>query len=182
MVNRFRAVQYILQYLIWFQKLRLSNRHGMKRVQLSGFTLVEVLIVIAIIGTLAAIAIPAYNSYLMQVKYTTVINDIRQIEKQLLAFETFNAAFPETLADAGLTLIDAWGNPYQYTLIRGKPLKGKGKVTPRKDKSLHPLNSDFDLYSIGPDGQTNNALTAKASHDDIIRAGDGRYVGVAENY
>jgi general secretion pathway protein G len=52
----------------------------------------------------------------------------------------------------------------------------------REDKNLHPLNSDLDLYSIGPDGKTNLPLTAKASHDDIIRANDGGYFGVASNY
>jgi hypothetical protein len=35
---------------------------------------------------------------------------------------------------------------------------------------------------MGPDGLTNVALTAKASHDDIIRAGDGSYYGIAVNY
>jgi general secretion pathway protein G len=142
----------------------------------------ETLIVMAIIGTLASISIPAYSAYLEHTKLTATITDIKQIERQILIFESGNDRLPETLADAGIALIDQWGNPYQYILIRGKPLTGKGKVTPRKDKSLHPLNSDFDLYSMGPDGKSNVALTAKASHDDIIRAGDGQYIGAAEDY
>lgn len=52
----------------------------------------------------------------------------------------------------------------------------------RKDKSLHPLNTDYDLYSMGPDGRSVSPLTAKASRDDIIRANNGGFIGVAEDY
>ena len=45
-----------------------------------------------------------------------------------------------------------------------------------------PLNSDFDLYSMGPDGQTATPLTAKASRDDIVRANNGGFIGVASDY
>jgi general secretion pathway protein G len=162
-------------------KLR-ANRLHCRQKHSSGFTLLELLIVIAIIATLSAISIPAYYSYLEKSRLTTVTSDIRLIDEQLLFFEMNNGRLPETLAEAGINLVDQWGNPYQYTLLRGKPLTGPGKVTPRKDKSLHPLNSDYDLYSMGPDGKTNAALTAEASQDDIIRAGDGNYVGIAANY
>ena len=52
----------------------------------------------------------------------------------------------------------------------------------RKDKYLVPINSDFDLYSMGKDGQSAAALTAKISKDDIVRANDGQYIGLAEAY
>ena len=58
--------------------------------------------------------------------------------------------------------------------------KGKGKM--RKDRFLVPINSDFDLYSMGKDGKSSPPLTASASRDDIIRANDGAYVGPAEGY
>ena len=57
---------------------------------------------------------------------------------------------------------------------------GKGKM--RKDRFLNPLNSDFDLYSMGPDGQSRSPLVAKASRDDVIRANDGQYFGRAAYY
>ena len=52
----------------------------------------------------------------------------------------------------------------------------------RKDRSLVPLNSTYDLYSMGKDGQSQPPLTAKASRDDIIRANDGSFYGIAEDY
>jgi general secretion pathway protein G len=78
----------------------------------------------------------------------------------------------------GYAPIDPWGHPYQYLSFSG--LKGKGEM--RKDKNLVPINSDYDLYSMGPDGESQTPLTAKASRDDIIRANNGGYVGIAENY
>jgi general secretion pathway protein G len=53
---------------------------------------------------------------------------------------------------------------------------------PRKDKNLVPLNSDYDLYSMGKDGESQIPLTVKISHDDIIRANDGAFVGLAIDY
>jgi len=56
----------------------------------------------------------------------------------------------------------------------------KGKA--RKDKFLVPLNSTYDLYSKGKDGQSKLPLTAKASKDDIIRASDGAFIGLASEF
>lgn len=53
---------------------------------------------------------------------------------------------------------------------------------PRKDRFLHPINSDYDLYSMGKDGESVEPLTAKKSHDDVIRANDGSFVGLAVEF
>ncbi len=45
-----------------------------------------------------------------------------------------------------------------------------------------PINSDFDLYSMGKDGRSVGPLTARHSRDDIVRASNGRFVGLAEDY
>ena len=55
-------------------------------------------------------------------------------------------------------------------------------VLPRKDRFLVPINSDYDLYSVGRDGESVAPLTAAKSHDDIVRAANGAYVGLAENF
>jgi general secretion pathway protein G len=73
---------------------------------------------------------------------------------------------------------DPWGRPHQFTKLQG--INGKGKA--RKDKNLNPLNADYDLYSVGPDGLTALPLTAKAARDDIVRANNGAFVGVASDY
>jgi general secretion pathway protein G len=52
----------------------------------------------------------------------------------------------------------------------------------RKDRFLVPINSTYDLYSVGADGKSTGPLTASISHDDVIRANDGGYVGLASGY
>jgi general secretion pathway protein G len=149
-----------------------------------GFTLIELMIVVAIVGILSSIAIPSYLKYMEKNKETTAISDIGTISWKLKAIMMEDpTALPPDLATINvgniLPLIDPWGNPYEYLPISGRP----GNLNnARKDHNLHPINSDFDLYSMGPDGQSNKPLTSGQSRDDIIRANDGAFIGKASTY
>ena len=150
----------------------------------AGFTVVELVITVLIVGILSAIAIPNYLRYLEKDKEATAISDINTISWKLKAIMMEDpTALPPDLAQINvgntLPLIDPWGNPYQYLPIYGRP--GNLNNT-RKDHNLHPINSDFDLYSMGPDGDSGKPLTAGKSRDDIIRANDGAFVGKASTY
>jgi len=59
-------------------------------------------------------------------------------------------------------------------------MKGNGQA--RKDRFLVPLNDDYDLYSMGQDGVSAPPITAKPSQDDILRASDGSYLGLASQF
>ncbi len=159
----------------------------------TGFTLLEILISIAILATLSAIAIPNYIRYREKAQIVVAVAEIRIIEKSLAVYELDHDNLPESLADAGLGhMRDPWGNPYQYLKIQfveiGGSGKGKGpdksKVVGkvRKDRFLHPLNTDYDLYSMGIDGKSVAPLTAKQSRDDILRAANGSFVGLAADF
>ena len=144
-----------------------------------GFTLIELIVVIAIMGTLSSIGVPAYRSYIEKARITKAIMDMRTLEKEIFAYKEANGSLPESLEDINReNLDDPWGNPYQYLNI--STATGKGKM--RKDRFLVPINTDFDLYSMGNDGESQTPLTAKASHDDIIRANNGEYIGIASEY
>jgi general secretion pathway protein G len=84
---------------------------------------------------------------------------------------------PRTLAEAGIATVDPWGRPYVY--LRAADAS---RSQLRKDGELVPLNSDFDLYSLGPDGVSALALPAAPSRDDVVRAANGAFIGVAANY
>ncbi len=145
---------------------------------LGGFTLIEVLLVLAIVGILFTLAAGGYADYQRALRDRQAIVDMRVLETRLQQYYADSIRFPESLDDIGGAPEDPWGNPYQYLNIQ--TVKGKGKV--RKDKNLVPLNSDYDLYSMGEDGKTATPLTAKASRDDIVRAGNGGFIGLAADY
>ena len=139
----------------------------------------ELLIVIAVIGILGAIAIPSYSSYQDKIKITTCIAGIRAMEQTILLHRLKTGSLPADLSEAGLgSERDPWGNVYQYLNMSDNGANGHC----RKDHNLHPLNTDFDLYSMGPDGQSSPPLTASHSRDDILRANDGNFIGEASKY
>ncbi len=107
----------------------------------------------------------------------TAKRDILEISIALDKYFLATNRYPNSLADIGQARTDPWGTPYQYLPMEGAKIGQK-----RKDKSLHPLNSDYDLYSNGPDGNSQTPLTASASRDDIIRANNGGFIGVAQDY
>src|ERR1041384_3861138 len=73
----------------------------MKRVQ-KGFTLIELMIVVAIIGILAAIALPAYQDYTIRAKVTEALSLAASAKTAVTESYISNGALPGTNADAGL--------------------------------------------------------------------------------
>ena len=144
-----------------------------------GITFVELLIVLAIIGVLASIGSSAYIGHVRSARINLAIQDIRAISLTVAVYQNDNGSPPDSLADVRQDKRrDPWGNPYQYLNIVTE--KGKGKM--RKEHFLVPINSDYDLYSMGPDGKSVPPLQAKDSRDDIVRANNGSYVGPAYAY
>ncbi len=119
-----------------------------------GFTLIEIMVVVIIIGLLAAIVAPNVIGNIDQANVTRAKADIRRIDEQMKFFYYDNNRFPST--EQGIEALvtqpndpqirnwrsggylesmpnDPWGNPYQY-------------VYPGQ-------NREFDVYSLGRDGR-----------------------------
>ncbi len=120
-----------------------------------GFTLVEIMLVVIIIGVLAAMVVPRFAGRTEQAKVARAKSDIAAIGLALDIFELDMGVYPETIKDLaakpggdsenwkgpyikqGKQLIDPWGHEYDYT----RPTE-QGK--------------DYVLKSMGPDGKPGN--------------------------
>lgn len=107
----------------------------------AGFTLIEVLVVVVILGILAAIVVPNLMEQPGQARITKAQSDLRAIESALNMYRLDKHNYPttdeglEALVDTYLKRlpIDPWDRPYQY---------------------LSPgVQGQFDLFTLGRDGQ-----------------------------
>jgi general secretion pathway protein G len=126
-----------------------NNKLSKKR--RSAFTLVEVVVVIVILVSLAGIATPIYMNYVKQGKISTAQMQIKLIEQELDNYKIQVGKYPSELRGLVENVdshekwdgpymkkipLDPWGNEYQYTVPGENNTKS------------------FDLCSLGADGQT----------------------------
>lgn len=120
-----------------------------------GFTLIEIMVVVIIIGLLAAVIVPTVIDKVDEAKVSKAKSDIQAIETALTMFRLDNSKYPTT--EQGLQSLvtqptdqtirhwrpggylprlskDPWGSDYQYT-------------------SPGTHSKDYDLYTLGADGQ-----------------------------
>jgi general secretion pathway protein G len=146
----------------------------------SGFTLIELMVAVAIVALLASIAIPSYAEFVYKAQVARTISEIQALQSEITGFYYGTDRYPDDLSEIGRDgTLDPWGNPYVYLNIADKK-PGAGAL--RKDRNLVPVNSDYDLYSIGRDKQTATAFTSGPAQDDVVRANDGGFVGLVKNY
>lgn len=130
------------------------------------FTLVEMLLVLMILATLAAIVYPKLSGRTEQAKSTAAKSQIAGISLALNAFEIDNGYYPKT-GSLG-ALIDQpgdatnWRGPY---LEKGIPLDPWNNAYVYEYPGKHNANG-FDLLSMGPDG--------RAGTDDDVNNWDNK--------
>ena len=155
-----------------------GNAHG------RGFSLLELMMAVAVVAVLTLIAVPAYRGYTDRARTKVAIGNVLEIQGQIQEFYSEQFRYPATLADIASRLPnggnDPWGRPYVYLNIANGGPGIKGDV--RKDHALNPINTDYDLYSLGKDGVTKKQVSQEDSLDDIIRARDGGFVGLAADF
>ena len=114
------------------------------------FTLVEMLLVVTIIGILAALVIPKIVGRSEQARTTAAHADISSIKTALDAFEVDNGFYPKSLTDLVQSPSNAknWHGPY----LDKVPTDPWGNNYVYYNPGKHNANS-FDLLSIGPDAK-----------------------------
>ena len=148
-------------------------RKRLKASDCRGFTLVELIVVVLIIGILVTMALPYFQGYLTVVKCNAAAGDINTIGKSVTAYYLDTNILPATLKTAGVdTLLDPGKRPYEYHILDGVNV-------PLQDIAMINLNTDFDLYSRGADGVSSpeSGLDHPENEDDITRANNGAFVG-----
>jgi general secretion pathway protein G len=146
-----------------------------------GFGLLELMIVLVIASLLLTIAVPAYEGNADRARIAKARGEIGTITIEIERFRLKNLdRVPDSLAELDVQIpLDPWGEPYQYSNIANA---GPGVGALREDGKLNPLNTDFDLYSMGKDGDSKGPLSAKSSRDDVVRANNGAFIGLGEDY
>ena len=92
------------------------NEHIMK--SKSGFTIVELLIVIVVIGVLASITVVAFNGVKARAQIASSQSDLKRNMKQLLSYKAERGSWPDSTTNAcGIfTSSDKNENPYPFSL------------------------------------------------------------------
>jgi type IV pilus assembly protein PilA len=123
------------------------KERSMKKVQ-KGFTLIELMIVVAIIGILAAIAIPAYQDYTIRAQVTEGLNLASAVKASVAEFYAQNGSWP--------TALTGTGNALGYTA------KPSGKYVSVVDVTNGTINIKFG-------GQANSNLSVAANNELDLR-------------
>jgi len=127
---------------------KLGGRAGAR-----AFTLIELLLVLVILGVLAAVVVPKFTNRAQDAKITRARTDATTISGQIDQFEIDNSRFP-TNEEALAALLDpppncpGWKGPY----LKSMPQDPWGNTYIYRVPGQHNPRS-FDVYSAGPDGQ-----------------------------
>jgi general secretion pathway protein G len=134
----------------------------MRRLQ-AGFTLIEIMVVVVIIGLLAAFIVPQVMGRVDEARVTKVKGDIQKLETALSLYRLDTARYPST-EQGLLALVKKPDDPNVRNWKAGGYLQRLSKDPWGSDyRYAYPgtHGAEYDLYSVGPDGQEGSEDTDK---------------------
>lgn len=123
--------------------------------QQRGFTLIEIMVVVVILGILAALVVPQVMSRPEQAKVTVAKSDIRAVSAALDMYKLDNFTYPSTQQGLEALVKKPSGNPQPKNWNRDGYLK-QLPLDPWGNpyRLLSPgSKGTYDLYSLGADGK-----------------------------
>lgn len=122
-----------------------------------GFTLIEIMVVVVIIGVLGAIVVPQFMSRPDQAKVTAAKIDIQAIATALEMYRLDNSHYPSTQQGlealvkrpSGLPAARNW-NPQGY--LKSMPIDPWNTPYQYLNPGVQSVDGTYDLYSLGSDG------------------------------
>lgn len=132
----------------------------MKDRQQTGFTIVELLIVIVIIGILAAITIVAYSGIQQRAKVASLSSNLTSVANQLKIDQTLNGSYPTSLAAAngGQGIPASSDTTYQYSYDNSVSPQ-TFCITATNGTTSYFINQDSSPASGACAGHTNGGVT-----------------------
>jgi general secretion pathway protein G len=142
-----------------------------------GFTLAETLLLTALLALGADAILARTAAQLERSRLEQARRETGQIQAAIRAYRDLHHELPAALTDLDPPVpLDPWGRPYEYMNFDVSGFVGQRTFDGR------PVNSEFDLYSKGPDGQSDANLRSEVGSDDIIVARDGAYIGPSADF
>ena len=128
----------------------MKNKKRAESAGRGGFTLIEILLVVVIIGILVGLAIPRLGGRVRMAQVAAAKADVENVGMALRLYEVDNGTYPSSLQ--GLLSAQSgaqnWRGPY---LEKGMPRDPWGHDYIYASPGSHNPHS-YDLYSLGPDG------------------------------
>lgn len=125
-----------------------------KMMQSKGFTLIELMIVVAIIGILAAIAIPNYMNYQCKAKQSEAKTNLGAIRTSQEAFRAENDAFTTDLGAIGFTIEGDHIYNYNMTFANSTNFTAQAETS-----DLNGNQDTWEMYANGTQENLSNACS-----------------------
>jgi type IV pilus assembly protein PilA len=150
----------------------------MKTLQ-KGFTLIELMIVVAIIGILAAIAIPAYQDYTIRSQVTEGLSLASSVKASVAEFYADNGTWPTALVGNGAGQLGFAANPsakYVASITMGTT----GTVIVTYGNQANTLLTANPILHIRPGLSSNNDIIWVCGRGSTANAGINTQPGTAD--